>query len=127
MKAEVKELWTTALRSGEYEQTKGRLAVLKTGDADNVPEGYCCLGVLCELAFKAGVPMKVTNLASDDGDFVFRSYDDSSGTLPFSVMDWAGVAYSNPVLNGNNASYWNDSPAEGLTFPQIADLIEEHL
>ena len=47
MNSEVKGQWTTALRSGEYEQGNG---VLRT--IDNT---YCCLGVLCELAVKANV------------------------------------------------------------------------
>lgn len=47
-RAEVYELWLKALRSGEYQQTTGRLR--KSGpDA-----GFCCLGVLCDLARKDG-------------------------------------------------------------------------
>lgn len=37
--------WVKALRSGEYEQTQGELK-------DNY--GFCCLGVLCDLAAKDG-------------------------------------------------------------------------
>jgi hypothetical protein len=40
MKAKYKKKWLAALRDGEYEQTAGRLA-----DDD----GYCCLGVLCDV------------------------------------------------------------------------------
>lgn len=37
---EQKEQWLTALRSGKYQQTNGNLH-------DN--NGYCCLGVLCDI------------------------------------------------------------------------------
>lgn len=40
MKKSLKDRWIKALLSGEYKQGKGRL---KKG------EGYCCLGVLCEV------------------------------------------------------------------------------
>ena len=45
MKAEWKEKWLAALRSGEYEQTTAQLR-------HNVGDGtylYCCLGVLCNI------------------------------------------------------------------------------
>lgn len=36
----IKDRWITALRSEKYSQTKGNL---------RDDEGYCCLGVLCDL------------------------------------------------------------------------------
>ena len=40
MKREIRDRWTAALRSGEYEQGAGRFE----------DEGrYCCLGVLCDV------------------------------------------------------------------------------
>ena len=44
---EVVKRWVAALRSGEYKQTQGQLW---SGD------GFCCLGVLCDLAAKDGGP-----------------------------------------------------------------------
>lgn len=38
--------WVAALRSGEYKQATGRL---------RTPEGWCCLGVLTDLAIKKGL------------------------------------------------------------------------
>lgn len=38
--------WVAALRSGEYKQGSGRL---------RTPEGWCCLGVLTDLAIKRGL------------------------------------------------------------------------
>lgn len=54
---EARREWAKALRSGEYEQTSGTLVRFKAAydadgdyfeDTDEV-EGYCCLGVLCQL------------------------------------------------------------------------------
>ncbi len=41
MNPKLKEKWVTALRSGNYPQSKD---VLKS------PDGYCCLGVLAEIS-----------------------------------------------------------------------------
>jgi len=38
--------WIAALRSGEYKQTKGAL---------RKADGFCCLGVLCDLTRKEGL------------------------------------------------------------------------
>ena len=51
MKQEIKQQWITALRSGNYPQGRGYLRRID----DDGKEGYCCLGVLCELAVNAGV------------------------------------------------------------------------
>lgn len=40
---EFKEKWLIALRSGDYQQTKGWLR--KSGERD----GFCCLGVACDI------------------------------------------------------------------------------
>lgn len=45
LKPEIKQKWIKALRSGEYQQTKGRL---KRDD------GFCCLGVLCDVYDPSG-------------------------------------------------------------------------
>ena len=41
------QAWVDALRSGEYKQTEYSL---------QDESGYCCLGVACRIADKAGVP-----------------------------------------------------------------------
>ena len=45
MNRQIKDKWITALRSGEYNQDSDG-GYLKTCD------GYCCLGVLCDLYVK---------------------------------------------------------------------------
>jgi hypothetical protein len=37
----IKQKWVEALRSGNYQQTQGAL--------HKINDGYCCLGVLCEI------------------------------------------------------------------------------
>ena len=51
MKPEIQAEWVAALRSGEYKQGTG---VLRS-EANE----FCCLGVLCDLAVKAGVAVEV--------------------------------------------------------------------
>lgn len=130
MKPEVKAAWVAALRSGKYSQAKERLRLV---DNNGSCLGVCCLGVLSDLAVNAGI-------GDWDGEaFVERDGDSESGSLPLSVMIWAsqdetpsGRIDSNPNVVGPelNApsralSFWNDD--HGLTFAQIADLIEAQL
>lgn len=124
MDAAKKAMWVEALRSGEYAQTKN---VLTRVNAMGEVEGHCCLGVLCEVAIKDGVELKVND--NDDG---IRWYNSSTGTLPAEVMEWAGIlsddmdANSNPLFgpygDRKPASEWNDDV--NLPFTAIADLIE---
>jgi hypothetical protein len=50
-RAQVYKIWLKALRSGEYKRTKGQLR--KTAKNGSII-GYCCLGVLQDLAVKDG-------------------------------------------------------------------------
>lgn len=123
MDPEVRRRWTAALRSGEFQQGRGKLAAVEeTSDERR----YCCLGVLCELAARDGV---VT--VRDGVDWV--SYMDNDGPmqinyLPRAVASWAGLSSTNPRIRSINVSgdtptlsYLNDS---GYTFDQIADVID---
>ena len=121
MKTEIKNQWLAALRSGEYVQGKNALG-LKVDDTVE----YCCLGVLCDLAVQAGVipaPEIHRNSALEYG------FADERYTLPLEVRDWAeldsvdvwvrvdGVEVALPQLND----------VEGLTFNELADIIEAQL
>lgn len=113
MNPEVKKLWVDVLRSGNYKQSKLHLR-------DN--DGYCCLGVLCELA----VQHKIIPSANR-WDSVY-AYDGDIYALPDSVTFWAGLPNSDPrvVICGTSEilSAHNDF---GITFEQIADAIEGQL
>ena len=125
MKQEIKEQWVAALRSGEYEQ--GQRALAKDGK-------FCCLGVLCELAWKAGgVTVKDS---SESSGYVY--YDGDSSTLPSTVQEWAGLNDANPAVTvgyerislaelndgGERPEDWLGDP---YSFAQIADLIDAQL
>lgn len=139
MNKDVKQKWVAALRSGEFEQCKG---TLRMGDS------FCCLGVLSELAVRDGVIEPPVALGDDDwrshrgdGQPVW-AYDNEAGHLPDAVANWAGLTYSyesydvpgttaetgpecDPEAGGNRLSYYNDD--RGMTFSEIANIIEEYL
>lgn len=130
MRADVKAQWVTALRSGEYRQGKH---VLHNVNADT----YCCLGVLCDLAVKAGVlsgGRQEYNSAADGDIEVYGAngdrHDKGGVTLPIEVIEWAGVIDDNPNVDTDEDG---DGSLAGLndeynyTFAQLADLIEEQL
>lgn len=126
MKADIKQKWVAALRSGEYEQTEG---VLRNGN------GYCCLGVLCDLYSKE------TGVEWLDMGFGGFSIHDVDGALPHSVRVWAHLAdefgayvevetdeggATNPSYLANpSLTELNDSWA--YDFKMIADVIEQQL
>lgn len=119
MKLDIKRKWIEALRSGEYVQGGGALR-----DSDN---RFCCLGVLCDLAFKE----EIVSFWRDDRGANYGRPDEpanrSTGFLPPSVQEWAGLDNDGTVLwNGEpwNLSSLNDNDH---TFAEIADLIEEQL
>lgn len=133
MDPEVKAEWVAALRSGEYQQATGKLT-----DGG----GYCCLGVLCELAAARGV----VTIEVHPG---YKTYDGASHTLPTAAHTWAGLRDANPTVpvpdeiaaridegdllwhEGIPLAAFNDgNVAYGvgpLAFNAIADIIEEQL
>jgi hypothetical protein len=141
MNEAIKADWLKALRSGEYEQARDFLAKKdKSGKTS-----YCCLGVLCDMAVKAGVEVKVTTGQAgpyaDGTEFKYIRYDYVSGSLPESVMKWAGLPESEPrvirqgqtededdislpVLNDGGGDPTEGAAVEPHDFARIADLIE---
>ena len=106
MNPKVKELWLTALRSGDYTQGKGRL---RTGDS------FDPLGVLCDLYSK------------DQWSLVEGSYEYLGAThlLPAAVVEWAGLDERNPMPGGISLSALCDK--RGFSFDEIASVIEKWL
>lgn len=132
MNPEVKAAWVAALRSGEFQQGKHTLV-----SRLDVGAKYCCLGVLCELAVRAGVATKNNRLTSNDVNYGVKG-DWESVQLPQVVQAWAGLDSADPTVEHNERSIsgiavtrlstlsgLNDT--RGYTFAQIADVIEEHL
>lgn len=91
--------WVAALRSGEYKQAQNQL---------RTDEGYCCLGVACELALEAGA---------------ISSYNPEGISLPFPVQKWLGLA-SPSGRYGHYQFLTNDNDRLGKSFSEIADIIE---
>lgn len=130
MDAQIKAQWVAALRSGEYQQGKHVL--------HNVDENtFCCLGVLCDLAVKAGIlgagSHEYNNTA--DGDIeVYGAEGDrhSAGgvTLPEEVRAWTGLVDDNPEVFDDESDEDHDLATlndEGATFEYLAELIERDL
>ena len=122
---EAHDLWVAALRDTDtYPQTKGAL---------HNENGYCCLGVLCEVAIKAGVQIDTGPVLHNPN---LIHYDGEVEHLPGAVVDWAGLDSNNPVVIVEEEDeqvvqverelvMLNDDMV--WSFPQIADVIEAQL
>lgn len=112
MKKSIADKWIKELRNGKYNQTKYQLK------DDN---GYCCLGVLCD----------ISNLDKfDDNNFYLKR----NRWLPDKVIKFAHLKSANGKLNNLNTylSSLNDGIADEiyenssltLNFNEIADIIQ---
>ncbi len=122
MNSQIKQQWITALRSGEYTQGRWNLQSM---------EGFCCLGVLCDVYAKETNTEWKVKTADVDKTFTYYYFDDQSTHLPESVVKWAGLDHASPIIKFANAN-GNIKPLavlndEGSTFEEIAQLIEEQL
>jgi hypothetical protein len=136
MDQEKKAQWVAALRSGDYSQGTGVLHRKVNGE-----HKYCCLGVLCDIALKAGLELRhdptgdcQCTSCQQDG---IRAYDGYDDFLPPKVVQWAGLTNGNPrttesipdpgsslpgtTIDNATLSYLNDN---GKTFEEIAAIIE---
>lgn len=113
----VKLLWTTALRSGEYNRWEGQLRSFCSYGSCFCPEG-----ILVDLAVKAGITS--------------WTWCNNLNHPPRVVMDWAGLSTFEeeqgfPVIV--NHSVWGEqaiaglNDVKGLSFAEIADVIDECL
>lgn len=129
MVPEVKTLLLDALKSGEYEKTTGRLA--RTID-DNDTVGYCCLGVLTQLASKAGIcePMTLGIPSGDIDDYdiwyapgsniMDDEWDYETCYASSKVLDWSG-------LNGLDMGALVEINDTSRTFEPVIEYIETNL
>lgn len=119
MKPEIKAAWIQALRSGDYVQSQGHLAN---------SSGHCCLGVLCELAVKAGIVTKI-----DGANAYFESVENPSDNdncyLPLVVQAWSGLGSRNPYIAfiGGDSTLGGINDSGDADFNGIANLVEEQL
>jgi hypothetical protein len=117
MKQEIAQKWITALRSGEYKQTR---LVLRTNT------GFCCLGVLCDIFNKE------TGKGEWEKQFIYsyvfkNGHESNRSYLPESIQSWAHFNTNSGELTINGSitslSILNDYD---YTFEQIAQIIEEN-
>lgn len=143
MNIQVKDKWLNALRSGDYKQEQGKL---------RSDEGFCCLGVLCDLYIQENELKweEDIKLIYDDElkEYVKVSshdkyyFDGESEFLPKSVMEWAELHRNNPYVRVDNSIEYEDNEEgvkwesedqisdlndNGYTFDQIAWIIETQL
>ena len=112
MNPQIKQKWVSALRSGDYQQTQQVL---------HNKNGFCCLGVLCDLYIKENqLEWELTNNGN------YYNFQDENVYLPHSVVEWSGIGDDNPTINDGESRLagLNDN---GTTFNEIANLIEEQL
>jgi hypothetical protein len=111
-------LWVAALRSGRFPQGMGAL---------ETDLGLCCLGVLCRIAMENGLELKrEVLLVSDDGFKYVVTYNCKTSVLPDTVRDWAGLTnrQGHYETDTDHTSLTRDNDEKGLTFVEIADIIE---
>lgn len=121
MDSKVAGIWTTALRSGEYDQTQGTLQDATTGQC-------CGLGVLCMEAVKAGIiPAPVID---EDGRVMFGDKEDTSScALPTAVVEWAGLFNSVAEFVGGPfecQAVVTLNDAYGYDFQEIANILDKN-
>ena len=116
MNIEVKEKWLKALRSGEYKQGKG---VLRNSDNE-----FCCLAVLCDVVLEDN-PNIGSWKSTLDNCYYFSTGDDKDAIyLPQVISDITGINKRGEFSeNSAPLTAYNDS--YGMTFNQIADIIEK--
>ena len=111
MNPEIKQRWVDALQSGQYKKEKGGLG-LTNG------EGFCCLGVLCNIhALETGNKWK--NPKSP-----YYLHELASSFMPPQVKEWAGFPPNSHNIELKLAKMNDD---ENKSFKKIADWIEKNL
>jgi hypothetical protein len=122
MNPEIKAQWVAALRSGEYVQGRSSLHYLVD---ENGNAKFCCLGVLCDLAVKAGGVVEEVDTPEEGREGVVY-YDGDQSFPPPSVVVWAGIQDQYGRVPGSlddEGSLYQLNDA-GTSFADIADVIE---
>ena len=113
------QLWIDALRSGEYTQIQGAL---------RQPDGYCCLGVACDI-YHTVTGLGYWGVGAGPHRYAFTQF---SADLPPQVVQWFGLEASDPKLHlaepeppyDREQYITNLNDILGKSFKEIADLIE---
>lgn len=126
MKQEIAILWADALDSEEFVQGTGALAKW-VGNPNRRQFRHCCLGVLCEVAVRNGLPLEIEE--TNGG----RMYNGFTAYLPDAVIEWAGMDTEThpeyPEVNPDTGeivgrtSFATANDSFGVTFPELAKVI----
>ena len=123
LKPEIKARWRAALESGKYPQAKGQLRSDK---------GFCCLGVLGDLAVEDGLASWKTG--GMGRHYLVVNTIEGSSSFPSSLLEWAFEVKPNVldpcgVCNfkfSAESDCLTDRNDTGTTFPESSQLIEQH-
>lgn len=114
--------WLDALRSGTYEQTRERL---RDGD------GFCCLGVACDIAAQHGMGYWDGDdfILTEDGEEVC-AVDVNLPSMLYDVFHIDALTTDSDVLILNTRRSFQSSlqslnDNDRKTFEEIADIIEK--
>jgi hypothetical protein len=122
MKKRIKNKWIKALRGGDYKQTTGAL---------RDDEGFCCLGVLCNIHAQEHPEVAAKEPWPDE-------YMGASGLLPLAVAEWAGLNPSvldsadvptdvKVTYRGKETKLSTLNDTDQLSFKKIARVIDRCL
>lgn len=118
LKSEIKLKWVNALRSGKYDQGKGRLK-----DDENK---FCCLGVLCDV-INPGSWKLCPIVGWKHGDIdVGAIHSDEFADL-FEADNALEAVHQKTDINLIQDRLIKMNDDEGKSFEEIADYVEENL
>ncbi len=122
----LQEAWLSALETGvigdtKYKKTMNTLCHLKQ---NGEPEGFCCLGVACEI-YNAAVPKKDKLPIVKDRTETTRGYGKSFGHLPGVVKEALNLRSAGGAIVKANLSHkcLADLNDEGWSHRRIAKFI----
>lgn len=116
-KREWQDKWIAALRSGEYAQTRGILAKVSLQRPGY--REYCCLGV-AKMVYHGAFNERWTHIADLAQDHEIQD--------TFGFRDGSG-AFNGVITipgKGTAVSFVSCNDSLGMSFSEIADMIEEH-
>lgn len=119
-------LWVAALRDPDAKQTT---KVLTRADGS----GDCCLGIASKVAIANGLELEtcISNIliGSETVECVSYGRYEAKTFMPIAVKHWYGLLAHNPVVgtvDGFERSATQANDSLGLSFTEIADLLEKH-
>lgn len=116
------KLFVTALRSGQYAQTRHTLH-------DTIDNSYCCLGVACRVAKLNGLELE--EIEERSIHYGTASFNGVTTELPKAVIKWYGfdsdgdLSLVHHSLDDKSYTAMEANDRDGLSFSEIADLVEE--